>query len=65
MTDPASLAPSGPPSASGLSGQNPSGAQPLLDARQLFGDRREIVIVHNGAHYRLRITANGKLILTK
>jgi len=25
----------------------------------------EIVIAHNGADYRLRITSNGKLILTK
>ncbi|HEY2338532.1 MAG TPA: hemin uptake protein HemP [Burkholderiales bacterium] len=25
---------------------------------------REVVIVHNGREYRLRITQNGKLILT-
>jgi hemin uptake protein HemP len=42
-----------------------AGDPPLLDARQLFGGRRELVILHNGAHYRLRITANDKLILTK
>ena len=31
----------------------------------LFQGRREIVIVHHGQEYRLRITASGKLILTK
>ena len=30
----------------------------------LLGARREVVIVHNGKEYRLRITQNGKLILT-
>ncbi|MCO5076312.1 MULTISPECIES: hemin uptake protein HemP [Chelatococcus] len=36
-----------------------------MNAQQLFGDKRELVIVHNGERYRLRITANDKLILTK
>jgi hemin uptake protein HemP len=31
----------------------------------LFGDEREIVIVHRGQEYRLRITRADKLILTK
>ncbi|MGE5540630.1 MAG: hemin uptake protein HemP [Gemmatimonas sp.] len=31
----------------------------------LLGDGREIVIVHHSEEYRLRITKNGKLILTK
>lgn len=30
----------------------------------LLGRRRELVITHNGREYRLRITQNGKLILT-
>jgi hemin uptake protein HemP len=30
----------------------------------LLGARRELVIMHNGREYRLRITQNGKLILT-
>ena len=30
----------------------------------LLGLRREIVITHNGREYRLRVTQNGKLILT-
>lgn len=32
---------------------------------ELFGGAREILIEHSGVHYRLRITANDKLILTK
>lgn len=31
----------------------------------LFQGNQEILISHNGEHYRLRITKNGKLILTK
>jgi len=31
----------------------------------LFGDLHEIIISHAGEKYRLRITANNKLILTK
>jgi hemin uptake protein HemP len=30
----------------------------------LLGQARELVIVHNGREYRLRLTRNGKLILT-
>ena len=30
----------------------------------LLGKARELVITHNGRDYRLRITQNGKLILT-
>ncbi len=30
----------------------------------LLGQRRELVITHNGREYRLRVTQNGKLILT-
>lgn len=32
---------------------------------ELFGTRREVVLVHAGVEYRLRITRQGKLILTK
>jgi len=32
---------------------------------ELMGERDEILIAHAGATYRLRRTANGKLILTK
>lgn len=36
-----------------------------IDSRELLGDGREIVIVHGGEEYRLRLTSQGKLILTK
>lgn len=35
-----------------------------VDSRVLFGARKELVIVHGGREYRLRMTQNGKLILT-
>lgn len=37
----------------------------ILDARQLFGEQREVVIEHEGVRYRLRITRRNKLILQK
>ena len=36
-----------------------------LRATDLFGNARELILEHNGQTYRLRITANDKLILTK
>lgn len=36
-----------------------------VPAELLFRGRQEILIRHNGEHYRLRITKSGKLILTK
>ncbi|MBI4522932.1 MAG: hemin uptake protein HemP [Deltaproteobacteria bacterium] len=46
------------------------GDQPLIGRRRikssfLFQRRREVVIVHESEEYILRITRNGKLILTK
>jgi hemin uptake protein HemP len=35
-----------------------------IGSQELLGSRRELVIVHNGREYRLRLTQNGKLILT-
>jgi hemin uptake protein HemP len=37
----------------------------VLDARQLFGSDKEVVIEHAGVRYRLRLTRRGRLILTK
>lgn len=37
----------------------------LLDSAALFAGRNELVILHNGTPYRLRITRQDKLILTK
>jgi hemin uptake protein HemP len=36
-----------------------------IDSRDLFVATREITIVHAGETYRLRLTAQNKLILTK
>jgi len=36
-----------------------------VDIRDLIGQRRQITISHGGSDYVLRITRNGKLILTK
>lgn len=38
---------------------------PAIDTRALFGDAREVILVHDGQEYRLRCTSSGKLILTK
>lgn len=37
----------------------------VVPADSLFQGGQEILIRHNGDHYRLRITKSGKLILTK
>jgi hemin uptake protein HemP len=37
----------------------------VIPAEQIFGERREVWIEHNGERYRLRITRRGKLILQK
>jgi hemin uptake protein HemP len=44
--------------------RGPIPAPKAVTAVQLLGGARELVIVHNGREYRLRITQNGKLILT-
>lgn len=36
-----------------------------LESRELFSLGREIVIAHGGDRYRLRLTSQNKLILTK
>jgi hemin uptake protein HemP len=36
-----------------------------IDSLELFSDAREIIITHGGDSYRLRLTGQNKLILTK
>ena len=36
-----------------------------ISIRDILGDSSEITILHEGERYRLRVTANNKLILTK
>jgi len=43
-----------------------AGAKPRrLKVSELLDGGREAILEHDGQDYRLRITANGKLILTK
>jgi hemin uptake protein HemP len=35
-----------------------------ISSESLLGPNKELVILHNGREYRLRLTQNGKLILT-
>jgi hemin uptake protein HemP len=56
-----------------LASQAPAGAttspavgrKPRIESQRLFQGNSEIVIVHHEEEYSLRITRNGKLILTK
>ena len=44
-----------------------SSSQPAkrIAVSDLMGGGREAVLLHDGDEYRLRLTSNGKLILTK
>jgi hemin uptake protein HemP len=42
-----------------------SDKKPRIESNHLFQGNSEIVIVHQKEEYNLRITRNGKLILTK
>lgn len=47
---------------------HPSVKEPLperISSEQLLGTRGQLSIVHRGETYSLRVTRNGKLILTK
>ncbi|PPD32671.1 MAG: hemin transporter HemP [Methylomonas sp.] len=49
----------------GISSAESTRSKRKFTSKQLFDTHHEIVIEHNGEEYRLRITSNGKLILTK
>lgn len=36
-----------------------------ITSAELFDEQQEIIILHAGEEYRLRITSNNKLIMTK
>ena len=38
---------------------------PRLDVSALFGKNRLLILDHQGCEYRLQLTSNDKLILTK
>lgn len=45
--------------------QRPAATPPIYSSEELFRGGREMWIEHAGQMYRLRITARGRLILTK
>lgn len=47
------------------SGRVPAGLAPVYPSHTLFRGGREVFIEHGGHRYRLRITRQDKLILTK
>ena len=46
-------------------GGRPESTPVTIDAARLFDGRDEIRLLHRGQEYRLRVTKQGKLILTK
>ena len=46
-------------------GENRGESPIQIDTRDLLGKTREATIIHAGERYRLRVTSNNKLILTK
>jgi hemin uptake protein HemP len=73
MNDPHKLATDGtagvgnddPPKAPSATVARATGRTDRWRSDQLLGPRKEVEIIHAGAIYRLRVTALGKLILTK
>ncbi len=60
LTPPPALQPQPP------RGDAPQAPRPgTVRALDLLGDRRVLLIEHAGERYQLRLTRNGKLILTK
>ena len=51
--------------AAAISGSRVVTPVPRVDSTRLLGGSHEIVIEHAGQEYRLRLTRNDKLILTK
>ena len=52
------------PLAPAPAGPNATSAAPHVRSETLLGGAQELVIQHNEREYRLRVTAQGKLILT-
>ena len=54
-------------SASRSSGRPARSSQPVprIAIETLLAGGREAILLHGGTEYRLRLTSNGKLILTK
>lgn len=62
----AAKTPAGPQAAaSATPGEQRSADERVLASKSLFAGCKEVVIHHDGHDYRLRITRQNKLILTK
>ncbi len=48
-----------------VASQNAPGDAPVVSLEALLATHKEVVIMHGTERYRLRITSNNKLILTK
>lgn len=59
------MAASDAPAAAQRANTSAGSGVPRLPSRAIFAGAQEVEIEHNGAVYRLRQTALGKLILTK
>jgi hemin uptake protein HemP len=57
MSDPIPNSPASPPAE--------GGAPSIVSSETLLAGRRELIIQHGADQYRLRLTANNKLILVK
>ncbi|MBI2317767.1 MAG: hemin uptake protein HemP [Betaproteobacteria bacterium] len=47
-----------------LAAAKPAAVQQRISSQALLGPRGDLIIEHGGRDYRLRLTQNGKLILT-
>lgn len=63
--DNANARPSHPAQGASMAQRTLTVADNQLDSRELFASAREIVIAHGDDRYRLRLTSQNKLILTK
>jgi hemin uptake protein HemP len=54
-----------PPAPEGKGASTPTGGPRRIKVSELLAGEREAILEHDGQDYRLRITANRKLILTK
>lgn len=59
--DPRSQRPKNPPQSAQRAARPPP---PRITSKALLGTARELIIEHEGRDYRLRLTQQGKLILT-
>ncbi|MBA2126041.1 hemin uptake protein HemP [Hyphomicrobium methylovorum] len=65
LASPGSASAEADPKTASPIGTSIGGAKPRYRVTDLMQGQREIILDHRGQEYHLRITATGKLILTK